>query len=179
MGGWGSATRQGGWNQGGWSRRGWAEVRRDEQARPQAAPSTKAATAGRWTMLDVALTVGTLVLGGWQLCVAFVALKLWHQASGFQGSVLAFANDRWDVLVRAARRLLAGGSGFSMPFASRSSGNHAFDAWRMNELQRIEAERNKLRASEREFAAYRDELLHAKDREDFDRFMRTRDASQG
>lgn len=171
MGGWGNATRQAGWNQGGWYRGGWTQVRRDEQVTP------KATAAGRWSMLDVALTVGTFVLGGWQLCVAFVALKLWHQASGFEGSVLAFANDRWDVLVRAARRVLSGSS-LSMSFGSRTSGNHAFDAWRQAELQRIEAERNKLRASEREFAAYRDELLHAKDREDFDRFMRTRGTSQ-
>ena len=173
MGGWGNATRQAGLNQGGWSGGGWTEVRRDGKPRPPAAH----ATAGRWTALDVALTVGTFVLG-WQVCVAFVGLKLWHQASGFEGSVLAFAGDRWDVLVRATRRLLAGGSGFSMPFVSRSSGNHAFDAWRQAELQCIEAERNKLRASEQDFAAYRDELLHAKDSEDFERFMRAREASK-
>ena len=164
MSGWGSATRQAGWNQGGWCRGGWAEVRRDEQVNPK--------TAGRWTALDVALTIGTFLLS-WQVGVAFIALKLWHQASDYDGSVLAFAADRWDVLVRAARRVLSG-SGFTLPFASRSSGNHAFDAWRQAELQRIEAERNKLRASEREFAAYRDELLHAKDREDFERFMKSR-----
>ena len=162
MGGWGSTTRQAGWNQGSW-RGGWTEVRRDEKV---PAP----ATAGRWTVLDVALTVGTFFLSH-ELCVAFVALKLWHQASGFDGSVLAFAADRWDRLVRAARRVL---SGSAIPFGSRSSGNYAFDAWRSTELQRIEAERNKLRSSEREFAAYRDQLLHAKDREDFERFMRGR-----
>ncbi|MCX8252480.1 hypothetical protein RHAL1_00398 [Beijerinckiaceae bacterium RH AL1] len=170
MGGWGNATRQAGWNQSGWCRGGWAEVRRDKDMQPHAA-------VGRWTALDVALTIGTFLLS-WQVGVAFIALKLWHQASGFDGSVLAFAADRWDMLVRAARRLLTGAS-LPVPFASRSSGNLAFDAWRQTELQRIEAERNKLRAAEREFAAYRDELLHAKDREDFDRFMKSRDASPG
>ena len=56
----------------------------------------------------------------------------------------------------------------------RSSGNHAFDRWRHAELARIEAERDRLRGAERDFAAYRDELLHAKDRDDFERFMQAR-----
>ena len=60
--------------------------------------------------------------------------------------------------------------------SSRTSGNQAFDSWRETELSRIEAERSKLRTAEREFAAYRDELLHAKEREDFDRFMHTRNS---
>ena len=174
MGGWGSATRQRGWNQGGWSQGGWTQVRRDDVRRDDVGRDTasRPSKAGRWTALDIGLTVGAFLLSH-ELALAFVALKLWHQASGYDGSVLAFAGDRWEALVRATRRITSG-SGVSMPFASRSSGNHAFDAWRQTELARIEAERNKLRASEREFAAYRDELLHAKDREDFDRFMQAR-----
>ena len=43
---------------------------------------------------------------------------------------------------------------------------------------RLDAERGKLASAERDFARYRDELLHAKDREDFDRFMRGQSASR-
>lgn len=166
MGGWGNATRQGTTGEGTWNCSDWTSVRRERVPRTARAP-------GRWTALDVALAVATFLVSH-ELCLAFIALKLWHQASGYEGSVLAFAADRWEMLVGAARRLFSGRS-VAMPFVSRSSGNHAFDAWRESELSRIEAERAKLRGAEREFAAYRDELLHAKDREDFDRFMRARD----
>ena len=167
MGGWGNATRQRGWNYGNWNNAcGVGEMRREEAA---GLPSR----ASRWTKLDVALTIGAFALGREIGLVAFVAFKLWHQASGFDGNIIAFARERWDRLVGATSGLLASG-GSVMPFGARTSGNHAFDTWRETELARIESERNKLRASEREFAAYRDELLHAKDREDFERFMQAR-----
>ena len=102
-------------------------------------------------------------------------LKLWQQASGYPGSVFAFAREKWDGLVSVARSVLSGASVPSLHLGARSSGNQAFDAWRRTELSRIEAERERLRHAERDFAAYRDELLHAKDREDFDRFMQARD----
>ena len=154
MGGWGNATRHGSWNY----------VRQDrEPGLPRA--------AGRWTAPDVALTIVAFVIH-WEVGLAFLALKLWQQASGYEGNVLAFARDRWDWLVGGTRGLLSGGA--AMPFAARSSGNKAFDTWRQTELARIEAERDKLRIAEREFSAYREELLHAKDREDFDRFMQAR-----
>ena len=63
---------------------------------------------------------------------------------------------------------------FSVHFGQTSSGNHAFDAWRRTELARIDAERAKLRTAELDFASYHDELLQAKDRDDFERFMRAR-----
>lgn len=158
MGGWSDATRG-----------GWHHVRRGETA---GVPST----AGRWTAADVAVTVVTFALR-WELGLAFLALKLWHQASGYQGSTFAFAREKWEGLVAVTRRLLSNTAlPFPSPLGTRSSGNHAFDAWRQTELARIEDERRKLRASERDFAAYRDELLHAKDRDDFERFMQARTA---
>ena len=59
-------------------------------------------------------------------------------------------------------------------FASGSTGNRAFDEWRATELARLEEERNRLAAAEREFAAYMENLRHAKDREEFERFMNQR-----
>ena len=156
MGGWSNATRHGGWNY----------VRRDEAA---GLPHH----AGRWTAPDIALTVVAFLVH-WEFGLAVLALKLWQQASGFNGNVLVFARDRWGTLVGATRGMMAGTSA-AMPFAARSSGNKAFDSWREGELARIEGERAKLRAAEREFSAYREELLHAKDREDFERFMQARD----
>jgi hypothetical protein len=169
MSGWGNATRQGGWNQG-----GWRNVRRGEAGLPRA--------AGRWSAPDVAVMVVAFIIR-WELGLAFLGLKLWQQASGYQGSVFAFAAGKWEALVGATRALLHGGAlpfsvgSFSVGLGTRSTGNKAFDTWRQGELARIEAERDKLRIAEREFTAYRDELLHVKDREDFDRFMQTRGPS--
>ncbi len=157
MSGWGNATRQGGWH----------NVRRGERAGlPRA--------AARWTAPDVALTVVAFIIH-WEVGLAFLALKLWHQASGYQGSVLSFAREKWEALVGTTRSLMSGTAlPFSVSVGTRSTGNQAFDAWRQGELARIEAERDKLRVAEREFSAYRDELLHARDREHFDRFMQAR-----
>ncbi len=131
--------------------------------------------SARWTASDVAVTVVAFVIH-WEVGLAFLGLKLWQQASGYEGSVFAFARDKWEALVATTRGLLSGTGPSSFMFAARSSGNHAFDTWRRTELDRIEAERSKLRAAEREFAAYREELLHAKDSEDFARFMQSRDS---
>ncbi len=154
MSGWSSA-RQGGWQR----------VRREETSLPPA--------SGRWTSADVAALLITFY-ARWELGLAFLALKLWQQSSGYQGSVFAFAREKWDGLVFATRSVMSGASlPFAASFAQRGSGNHAFDMWRQSELARIEAERSKLRLAERDFANYRDGLLHG-DRETFERFMQAR-----
>ena len=60
-----------------------------------------------------------------------------------------------------------GAAGFGMG----STGNRAFDEWRATELARLEEERQKLVAAEREFAEFMENLRHARDREEFERFM--------
>jgi hypothetical protein len=50
------------------------------------------------------------------------------------------------------------------PFGSPSSGNRAFDDYRMETLRRLEDE-------QKEFREYLDRLRHAKDKEEFDLFM--------
>ena len=153
---------------GGWSNdaHGWQSMRRGRT-------SSVSCAGGRWTMPDIAATVVAFAIH-WELGLAFLGLKLWQQASGYPGSVFSFARQKWEWLVGAARSLMSGTSVAPWSVGPRSSGNHAFDAWRRDELTRIEAERDRLRQAEREFVAYREELLHAKDREDFDRFMQAR-----
>jgi Protein of unknown function (DUF2852) len=59
------------------------------------------------------------------------------------------------------------------PFGPASSGNRAFDEYRMETLRRLEDE-------QKEFREFLDRLRHAKDKEEFDLFMaqhRTRPAS--
>jgi hypothetical protein len=55
-----------------------------------------------------------------------------------------------------------------------TSGNAAFDAYRKAQLERLEAERRKLDEEQRAFADYVEKLRHAKDQDEFDRFMSER-----
>lgn len=57
---------------------------------------------------------------------------------------------------------------------SPSSGNSAFDAYRTQELDRLEQERRKLAEEQRAFGEFLDRLKKAKDQEEFDRFMSER-----
>ena len=153
---------------GGWSEsKNWQRMRRRDAA---GVPGT----SGRWTVPDVATMLVAFAVR-WELGVAFIGLKVWHQASGYPGSIFSFVHEKWEQLVGVARSLMSGASMPSLHIGPKSSGNVAFDTWRRNELSRIEAEREKLRTAERDFTTYRDELLHVKDREDFQRFMQARD----
>lgn len=64
-------------------------------------------------------------------------------------------------------------SGFS------ASGNAAFDEYREKELKRLEEERRRLDEERREFEAYVRDLRRARDKEEFDRFMRERSDRKG
>ena len=84
---------------------------------------------------------------------------------------------------RGELELVSSGSGAFRALAQLagfgSSGNRAFDDWRAGELARLEEERRKLVAAEREFADFLEQLRHARDREEFDRFMQERRLRQG
>lgn len=136
------------------------------------------ADGGRWTKLDVVALLAAFALR-WELGLAFLALKLWHQASGSPTSTLAFAREKWDQLATLARDLVQGARlPMTLHVGPRPSGSPAFDRWRRDELARIDAERAKLSAAENDFARYRDELVRVKDREEFERFMRSRGEAQ-
>ena len=62
-------------------------------------------------------------------------------------------------------------------FAGRRDGNWAFEEYRRGEIERLEAERRRLEEERREFSRFVEELRRAKDREEFDAFMRERRAA--
>ena len=69
--------------------------------------------------------------------------------------------DRWsNKMERMRNRMERGG----FPFGPPSSGNRAFDEYRMETLRRLEEEQT-------EFRDFLDRLRHAKDKEEFDQFM--------
>src|ERR1700719_2277881 len=69
--------------------------------------------------------------------------------------------DRWSNKMERMRNRMER-SGF--PFGPSSSGNRAFDEYRMETLRRLEDE-------QKEFRDFLDRLRHAKDKEEFDLFM--------
>src|SRR6202046_320150 len=70
------------------------------------------------------------------------------------------AEEPYRPHMRIHPRMVRGGCGFGPP----SSGNRAFDEYRMDTLRRLEEEQT-------EFKDFLDRLRHAKDKEEFDQFM--------
>lgn len=72
--------------------------------------------------------------------------------------------DRWsNKMERMRNRMERRGFGVS-GFGPPSSGNRAFDEYRMETLRRLEEEQT-------EFKQFLERLRHAKDKEEFDQFM--------
>src|ERR1700730_15596276 len=127
---------------------------------------------------SIVLVPASQVVLGW---------KFWQKKSGYPGDFISFGREKWEKWanwVNWARG--SSGWGFSVKAASGfgmgSTGNRAFDEWRTTELARLEEERQKLVAAEREFAEFMENLRHARDREEFERFMdahRNRQAPSG
>lgn len=107
----------------------------------------------------------------WPLAAAYVAWKL----LGYPGlSELRGVADRG--LGRSFRDFRFAGP--ANPFAQSGpfggSGNRAFDAYRRQEIERLETERRRLDEEAREFRTFVDDLKRAKDREEFDAYMARR-----
>jgi hypothetical protein len=155
-----------------------------------------------WRPLEiVAMVLGFIVF--WPIGLAILIFKIWQRRAGYPGTLADFAEEKFKAGAQFEERMRAkwrehwetgmwncghrrregadrqsadrpwGGFG-SGP---RPTGNAAFDDWRAAELARIEEERRKLWAAEREFADYMDGLKRARDREEFDRFMNQRRSS--
>nr|WP_272213350.1 DUF2852 domain-containing protein [Marinicella sp. W31]MDC2879301.1 DUF2852 domain-containing protein [Marinicella sp. W31] len=118
-----------------------------------------------WTPLTIALMVIGFVVF-WPLGLVMLAYIIW-------GDRLNMNKGEWK---RSAERAF-GSCKRNMRNADTTmhpTGNAAFDEWRRSEMERIEAERRKLDEMHAEFDRYSDELRKARDREEFDRFMRER-----
>ncbi len=118
-----------------------------------------------WTPATIALMViGFMVF--WPLGFAMLAYILWgDRLDGFKRDV----NRATDGMFKGCRRHAYRGH-------YAHTGNVAFDEWREKELERLAEERRKLEEMRSEFEDYFRELRRAKDQEEFDRFMRQREA---
>ncbi len=118
---------------------------------------------GRWTPLAIAAMVFGFMLW-WPLGLAILAYILWG------GSVDDLAAD----ILRQAREFFS-----SHAPRPASSGNSAFDAYREETLKRLEEERRRLDEERREFEEFVANLRRARDREEFEAFMKARKQGGG
>lgn len=122
-----------------------------------------------WTPATIALMVLGFVVF-WPLGLAMLAYILFgERLRGYKQDI----NRRMDASP-FGRKWGGEWSRGSCRTRTRSTGNTAFDAWRDAELDRLEAERRKLDEMRAEFDSHLAELRRARDREEFDRFMRER-----
>lgn len=127
-----------------------------------------------WRPFEVAaVVIGFFIF--WPIGLALLLLKLWGRSFGYEGDLFSFAAEQGakvkSAFGDAARE---SGRGWAGPSFMRSTGNVAFDEWREGELARLEEERRKLAEAEREFAEHIAELRRAKDKDEFESFMRAR-----
>ncbi len=102
----------------------------------------------------IATILGFLIW--WPIGLAFLFFTLRSMNMGCWSH-----SDRWqNKMERMRDRMERGGFGFGPP----SSGNRAFDEYRMDTLRRLEEEQT-------EFKEFLNRLRHAKDKEEFDLFM--------
>ena len=135
----------------------------------------------RWSGLEIVTMVGGFIvfwpLGLLALGAKLVRGEMWTGAS--QGAPPWAAYQEWKRTHRPE------GFGFAnAPWQHRwqhqaSSGNEAFDTYRKQQLDRLEAERRKLEDEQRVFAEHLAKLRRAKDQDEFDRFMAERNATSG
>lgn len=117
-----------------------------------------------WSPVTIALMVlGFIVF--WPLGLAMLAYILWGEYFGGSSEKA----ERWVQKQKqwARDRRYRHGNW-------QASGNAAFDDYRSEQLKRLEEERRRLDEEVREFQDYMHNLRKARDREEFDRFMRDR-----
>jgi uncharacterized protein DUF2852 len=143
---------------------------------------------GGWKPIEIiAMILGFVVF--WPIGLAILLAKLWQRRHDDYGDLPTFIQNKWEEKVGRhwARHASDLGRDFGRDFAGRrwdfggirTSGNLAFDEWREAELARLEEERRKLLAAEREFTEFMNNLRRAKDREEFERFMNARRNATG
>ena len=124
----------------------------------------------RWKPFEIAaMVLGFIVF--WPIGLAILIAKIWQRQHGDEGDLFEFAREK---AFGARAAFSASGAMAGSSAGRRSTGNVAFDEWREAELARLEAERRKLADAERDFREHIEELRRARDREEFDSFMRAK-----
>jgi Protein of unknown function (DUF2852) len=128
----------------------------------------------KWSKLELATMIGGFIVF-WPVGLVALGAKLINGEmwKGSKHNVMPWtAYSEW----RAAKGDKP--FGFAAPSwsAKTETGNAAFDAYKKQQLDRLEAERRKLDEEQKAFAEHLTKLRRAKDQEEFDRFMAERGA---
>jgi len=129
----------------------------------------------KWSALELAVMIGGFIVF-WPIGLAALALKL---IRGEMWPGAAQSDSPWTAY--KAWRGTSGDKPFTMPAAwsnHASTGNAAFDAYKREQLDRLEAERRRLEDEQKAFGEFLTRLQKAKDQEEFDRFMAERGQAQ-
>jgi hypothetical protein len=125
----------------------------------------------QWGPLTIALMVLGFVIF-WPLGLAMLAYILW-------GEMFGGSSEKAQDFVSKSKSWCRGQSGRHNYSAWRqSSGNAAFDDYRTEQMKRLDEERKRLDEEINEFQEYMRTLRMARDREEFDRFMRERNGNR-
>jgi biopolymer transport protein ExbB/TolQ len=128
----------------------------------------------RWKPIElVAMILGFIFF--FPVGLAILAWKIYQTKTAYAGDFSQFAQEKWGGFEQRS-----GMSQMKNAFGGGwmgTSGNSAFDDWRKTELERLDEERRKIFEAERAFNEYQEGLRKAKDREEFERFMNSRNAN--
>jgi len=128
----------------------------------------------QWSPFTIALMVlGFIVF--WPLGLAVLAYILWGEMFG--GSAEKAQGFVHRTRGWAEKACGPRGNSFRHGFGA-SSGNAAFDDYRAEQLRRLEEERKRLDEEVHAFHEHMRNLRMARDREEFDRFMRDRNGNR-
>ena len=118
------------------------------------------------------LTIGLMVLGfiiWWPLGLAMLAYIVWGDR------ILDAIRDNKHTFMTSG----TGSNGWQNTNRDRATGNSAFNDYRSQELDRLKKERRRLDDEVREFEEYLSNLRMARDRDEFNHYMKERDARRG
>lgn len=124
------------------------------------------------------VTIALMVLGfivWWPLGLAILAYILWGEmfgGSAEKAEGFVHKSKAW------AERSCGPRSNFRTGSHRNSSGNAAFDDYRDEQFRRLDEERKRLDEEVKAFHEYMATLRQAKDREEFDRFMREKNGNR-
>ncbi|HEX4299079.1 MAG TPA: DUF2852 domain-containing protein [Devosia sp.] len=125
----------------------------------------------QWGPLTIALMVLGFVIF-WPLGLAMLAYILW-------GEMFGGSSEKAEAFVGRSKAWCKGnGNRHQYRGWGPSSGNAAFDEYRAEQLRRLEEERQRLDEEIQQFHEYMRTLRMARDREEFDRFMRERNGNR-
>ena len=125
----------------------------------------------QWGPVTIALMVLGFVIF-WPLGLTMLAYILW-------GEMFGGSPDKARAWMQKSKAWCQSSNGRHMNGNWRqSSGNAAFDDYRNEQLKRLDEERRRLNEEIHEFHEYMRTLRMARDREEFDRYMRGRNGNR-